>query len=27
VSLLGMFLGDQRFEVAVHASAEPRRLP
>jgi hypothetical protein len=27
VSLLGVFLGDQRFDVAVSASAEPRRLP
>jgi hypothetical protein len=26
-SLLSIFLGDERFEVAVRASAEPRRLP
>jgi hypothetical protein len=26
VSLLGVFLGDQRFDVAVSATAEPRRL-
>jgi hypothetical protein len=26
-SLLGVFLGDQRFEIAVRATAEPRRLP
>jgi hypothetical protein len=27
VSLLGVFLGDQRFDVAVSATAEPRREP
>ena len=26
-SLLGVFLGGQRFEIAVRATAEPRRLP
>jgi hypothetical protein len=25
-SLLGVFLGDQRFEIAVRATAEPRRV-
>jgi hypothetical protein len=27
VSLLGVFLGDQQFDVAVSATAEPRRRP
>ncbi|MCU1427272.1 MAG: hypothetical protein JWL83_1272 [Actinomycetia bacterium] len=26
-SLLGVFIGDRRFEVSVRASAEPRRVP
>jgi hypothetical protein len=26
-TLLAIFLGDQRFEVQVSATAEPRRLP
>ncbi len=27
MSLLGVFAGDRRLDVAVHASAEPRRAP